>query len=176
MRDLVANTTKLVSTNSAGTAAANGYSDYGYISADGRNVAFRSTATNLVAGSDANTSYDVFLRESQAGTTALVSVNGAGTGAGNGESGIADISADGRYVALYSAASELVANDNNSSYDGFVRDMQTGTTTLVSMNSAGSGSGSNTFPTGITPDGRFVLFDCYGGDIAPVSDNNGGAP
>jgi hypothetical protein len=88
----------------------------------------------------------------------LVSVNSAGTGSGNSTSGItftgdshiaADpvISANGRFAAYSSNASDLVTNDTNGSLrDVFVRDLQTNTTTLVSVRSDGAGSGnSNSF-------------------------------
>ena len=83
-------------------------------SADGRFVAFISHATNLVPG-DTNGRDDVFVRDRQAGTTELVSV-GAGGAQANGSSGDfgrVAISADGRFVAFDSSASNLVPADTN---------------------------------------------------------------
>src|SRR5687768_5503519 len=79
----------LVSINQAGNASGNGISDLTElsVSADGRYVAFVSRADDLVAG-DANGAFDVFLRDLREGTTILVSINAAGTGCGNGASGI----------------------------------------------------------------------------------------
>ena len=76
--------------------------------------------------------------------TRLVSINRFGTGAGNsGSSGRTTISADGRFVAFSSFASDLVANDTNgATSDVFVRDLQLGTTALVSVNRFGTGSGN----------------------------------
>ena len=113
------------------------------ISADGRFVAFNSEASDLVAN-DTNGTSDVFVRDLQLGTTTLVSVNRFGTGSGNSSSGASVISADGRFVAFASDASDLVANDiNGATNDVFVRDLQLGTTTLVSINRFGTGSGNS---------------------------------
>ncbi len=105
------------------------------ISDNGRFVAFGSAATNLVAG-DTNGVADVFVRDRKSGTTTRVSVSSGG-GQGNASSGGPAISGDGRYVAFGSSASNLVAGDANGTFDVFVHDRQTGTTTLE-----GSGGGS----------------------------------
>src|SRR5439155_11854285 len=89
---------------------------------------------------DTNATLDIFVRDLKTGTTSLVSVNSAGTGSGNRASDLPAISADGRFVAFRSAASDLVANDTNATSDVLVRDRKTGTTTLVSGNSAGTSS------------------------------------
>jgi Tol biopolymer transport system component len=86
---------------------------------------------------DTNGLQDVFLRDLFAGTTLLVSANRAGTGSGSGVSYSPAITQDGRFVVFVSTASDLVDNDTNRSEDVFVRDLQTGTTTLVSINGSG---------------------------------------
>ncbi len=129
VRDLVAGTTRRVSVSSAG-AQANGESVVGSISGDGRLVAFRSVASNLVAG-DTNRSSDVFVRDLAAGTTRRVSVSSAGVQA-NGDSTAPSISADGRFVVFMSRASNLVVGDTNGFEDVFVRDLVTGTTERIS--------------------------------------------
>ena len=106
------------------------------ISADGRFVAFDSSATNLVAG-DTNGVDDVFVHDRQTGTTERVSVDSAGA-QGNGSSHEASISADGRFVAFGSSATNLVAGDTNGVVDVFVHDRQTGITERVSVDSAGT--------------------------------------
>src|SRR6185295_7492640 len=90
------------------------------ISADGRFVSFGSLATDLVGG-DTNGTGDVFLRDRQIGTTARVSVDSAGA-QGNFVSDDPVISADGRYVAFRSYATNLVPGDTNGFTDVFVRD------------------------------------------------------
>jgi len=128
-------------------------------------VAFDSAATNLVAG-DTNDTHDVFVRDRQTGRTMRVSVASDGA-QGNGHSFSPSISADGRYVAFYSYADNLVAGDTNSCYDVFVRDRQTGRTTRVSVASNGKqGNGSSDYPS-ISADGRYVPFEsdaltCHG--------------
>jgi hypothetical protein len=118
VRDLQTGTTTLVSVNSPGTDSGNHWSGNPVISADGRYVAFKSYASDLVA-TDTNGDYDVFVRDLQTGTTTLVSVNSTGTDSGNDESGNPVISADGRYVAFKSYASDLVATDTNGESDVF---------------------------------------------------------
>jgi Tol biopolymer transport system component len=128
-------------------------------SADGRFIAFTSKASNLVA-LPTNGPQDVFVRDMQTGTTRLVSVNKDGTGGGNGASSEPRVSADGRYVAFSSLATDLVAADANGvGSDVFVRDMQTGTTTLVTANTGGTITKFNVSAhPSMTPDGRYVAF------------------
>ena len=115
--------TQRVSVDSGG-AQANGDSHLPSISADGRYVAIHSYAYNLVPG-DTNGSSDVFLRDRQTGTTERVSVDSGGAQANN-LSYLPSISADGRYVAFYSAATDLVPGDTNGFVDILVRDRQGG--------------------------------------------------
>src|SRR6266446_5992680 len=158
LRNRTNNTTTLVSVSLNGTGGGNGHSVSPVISADGRYVAFESEAANLVAN-DTNGVSDVFVRDLQSGTTTMLSVNSSGAGAGNGASTSPLISADGRYVAFVSSASDLVANDTNAALDVFVRDLQSGTTTLASVRADGStgGNGDSDSPA-LTPDGRWLGF------------------
>lgn len=212
-----AGTTSLVSVSSSGEPA-NGTSarDVGFdpatgvsysadtiaISADGRSVAFSSRATNLVAG-DTNVAIDVFVRDVDAGTTERVSVSSTGA-QGDGDSGVEHastngrpvaLSADGRYVAFTSFASNLVPGDTNGVQDVFVHDRLTGATDRVAAGHDPSLSGGGrlvAFDDGtdvyvrdrllgvdehvsfgrqpqLTPDGRFVAF-IGPGDNAFVAD------
>src|SRR4029079_8839144 len=106
------------------------------ISQDGRHVAFASASANLVPN-DSNGTLDVFVRDLDAGITRLVSVNAAGAGSGNGLSSGPALSADGRFVAFQSEASDLVTGDANGRGDVFVRDIQAGITYLASINATG---------------------------------------
>jgi Tol biopolymer transport system component len=129
------------------------------VSADGRYVAFTSFASNLVSG-DTNGWLDVFVRDTQTGTTQLVSVSSTGV-EGNAPSSEPSISADGRYIAFESRASNLVPNDTNEINDVFVRDLQAGTTTRVSVTAQGAQGGwhdRSTAPS-ISVDGRYVAFE-----------------
>src|SRR5438477_4887785 len=174
LRNRTNNTTTLVSVNLTGAGGGNGHSVSPAISTDGRYVTFESEASNLVAN-DTNGVSDVFLRDLQSGTTTLLSVNSSGTGAGNGASTSPIISADGRYVAFVSAASDLVANDTNAALDIFVRDLQNGTTTLASISADRNtgGSGDSGSPA-LTPDGRWLAFSSRATNlVAGVTNNQG---
>src|SRR5204863_310450 len=126
------------------------------ISADGRFVAFTSLSTNLVAG-DTNGWQDVFVRDRETRTTERVSVDSAGT-EGNSWSGTPAISADGRFVAFVSDATNLVPGDTNKAADVFVHDRQTRTTERVSVDSAGNQGSWGSGAPAISADGRFVAF------------------
>jgi len=169
VRDLKAGTTTLVSVNISGTSG-EGFSAEHVISPDGRFVAFQSSANDLVA-KDTNRNRDVFVRDLSMGTTTLVSVSG--TDSANGRSDSPDISADGRFVAFRSSASNLASPDTDKNADVFARDLQTGITTLLSVNSAGTGSGngSSEAPV-ISADGTVVAFQSFASDLVGT-DNNG---
>jgi Tol biopolymer transport system component len=126
------------------------------ISADGRFVAFASEADNLVPN-DTNGKEDVFIRDRLTGTTERVSVSSAGE-QGNGVSAGPSISADGRFVAFSSIATNLVPGDANATTDVFVRDSLSGTTELVSISTAGGQGNYGSGDPSISRDGRFVAF------------------
>src|SRR5438046_7146698 len=115
--------TLLASVDRAGTNSGDGFSGNPVLSSDGRFVAFDSDASNLVANDTNGHFEDVFMRDLNTGTTTLVSVNSAGTGSGNGASALPVISANGRFVAFVSDATDLVASDTNQNIDVFVRDL-----------------------------------------------------
>ena len=127
------------------------------ISADGRYVAFESDATNLASG-DTNGVRDVFVRDRIAGTTERVSV-GAGGLEGDGASAAPSISADGRYVAFESHATNLVALDTNGERDIFVRDRLAGTTERVSVATSGVEGDLGSAAAAISADGRHVSYE-----------------
>ena len=91
------------------------------------------------------------------GATTRVSV-GSGTAQGNGRSFVPALSADGRFAAFYSDAANLVAGDANGARDVFVRDLQTGETTRVSVSSSGAEANGDSFAPAISSDGRYVAF------------------
>jgi Tol biopolymer transport system component len=160
VRDLVAKTTNYVSraSDEGGVpgAPADRISDAPAISANGRFVVFESSATNL-SEEDGNLLRDIFVRDLQARTTTLVSRASDEAGVpgapGNGDSAEAAISADGRYVAFRSVASNLSDEDTDGSPSIFVRDLGTGTTTYVS----GTVHGGALAPS-ISADGRRIAF------------------
>ena len=128
------------------------------LSGDGRFAVFLTFADNMVAG-DTNLSWDIFVRDMLTRKNLLVSGNVDGTHAGNSASIHPSISADGRWVAFQSDASDLVAGDTNKATDVFLRDLATSETHLASTVYGGTGSASGISDSPeITPDGRFVFF------------------
>src|SRR5919202_1861025 len=153
-----------VSVDSAGNLGNSG-SYNPSISADGRFVAFTSLRSNVRRGGT-NSSYDIFVRDRLTNTTSRVSVDSAGN-QGNNDSNFPSISADGRFVAFTSLASNIVPGDTNNTGDIFVRDTLTNTTTLVSVDSAGNQAGSKGCTTSFSADGRFVAFNSLGSNLVP---------
>lgn len=171
LRDVRDGITTLVSVNRFATGTANGASRDPAVTDNGRWVVFTSAADDLVA-TDANGAEDVFVRDLQTGTTTLVSVRQDGTGSGTGASGTPSISANGRWVAFSSVAEDLVGNDGNGQEDVFVRDLQTGTTTVVSIDRQGSSSGTGrSFAPVMTSGGRNVAFVSNANDLVADDDN-----
>jgi Tol biopolymer transport system component len=152
------------------TTPGNDYSYEPSLSADGRHVVFSSFATNLVAG-DTNARVDVFVHDRQTGETRRVSV-ASGGGQGNGDSYQPSLSADGRYVAFISVASNLVGGDTNATYDVFVRDLQTGGTTRVSVASDGTQANNQSLQSALSADGRYVAFRSVASNLV-AGDTNG---
>ena len=128
------------------------------VSSNGQYVAFFSSADSMV-GNNTNGFRDVFVHDFVSGSNTLVSISADGSTSGHGNSSDPAISGDGRYVAFSSYATNLVANDTNNSCDIFLRDLQTGSTMLISTDVSGSGTGNaHSFAPQLSADGRHVLF------------------
>lgn len=151
------------------------------ISADRRFVVFSSTAPDLVPG-DTNGTQDVFLRDRITGVTTLISrASGVAGALGNAPSGQPVISADGRFVAYVSRASNLVPGDTNqkidpgtglptaTGHDIFVRDLAAATTTRVSVSTSGAEAvdGVGAERPAISRDGRYIAFSSPSSNLAP---------
>lgn len=173
VRDRLTGVTERVNVSTAG-AQDNGGAGSVSISADGRYVAFHTYGSNLVPG-DANgpgdASRDVFVHDRVTGITERVSVSSAGTQGNNGSTDPA-ISADGRYVAFTSSASNLVAGDSNAAGDVFVHDRQTNSTERVSVSSAGGQGNGTSYSPSMSADGRFIVFLSTASNLVP-GDTNG---
>lgn len=154
-----------------GAKQANGNSDFPDLSADGRYVAFVSWASNLVPddtndrcspfedGQPVNCP-DIYVHDRQTGETTRVSVASDGTqgNARSGEQNAPSLSADGRYVAFVSRATNLVMDDTNKQPDVFIHDRQMRITSRVSLASDGTqANGASTSPV-ISADGRWIVF------------------
>ena len=165
LHDRVSNTTTLISANQFQTGGGNGHSTGVCVSTNGRYVLYESVASDLVAA-DTNELADVFVRDVQTETTILVSVPAAG-GAANNRSESAALTPDGRYVAFVSDATNLVAGDTNNGPDVFVRDLQTQTTTWVSVGATNASMGAPV----ISADGRWVAFVSSTRNLVPGVSN-----
>jgi Tol biopolymer transport system component len=139
------------------------------ISANGRYVAFASKAKNL-SRVDKDDIEDIFVRDLKTNRTTLVSrAHGKRSAAANGDSSNPSISADGRYVAFESYASNLGPADNSTIPDVFVRDLRSGRVFLVSR-AANGGPAANapSADAAISADGHFVAFDSRGSNLSPA--------
>ena len=166
----LAQTTERVSVATGG-GQGDGNSTNSAISADGRFVAFFSGATNLVGG-DTNATIDIFVHDRQTGTTERVSVTTGGVQATGGDSYNPAISADGRFVAFDSDATNLVGGDTNGLNDVFVHDRQTGTTERLSVATDGTEADNNSYDPAISADGRFVAFYSYATNLVSGDTNS----
>jgi len=155
VRDRDTDITELISANPSG-APGNDDSIQAAISGNGQFVAFRSRATDLVAG-DTNGRWDIFVRDRTAGSTARVSVSGSGAQADH-HSTDPDLSDDGRFVVFRSLASNLVPGDTNNRADVFVHDRTTGETAIVSKPATGESNGTSHAPA-ISGDGAWIVFE-----------------
>ncbi|HVW33671.1 MAG TPA: hypothetical protein VHL53_14120 [Acidimicrobiia bacterium] len=168
VRDLAEGTTTRVSVTSDGKQGA-GESVRPSISADGRFVAFQSDAP--LSSDDTNKKTDVYLHDRESGETTRVSI-GPGGVEGNSGSFSPSLSADGRFIAYWSNASNLVAGDTNKTGDVFVFDRNDGSTVRESENEDRvQGDGMSSDPS-ISPDGRYVAFWSGATNLVP-DDTNG---
>ncbi len=159
VHDRATGTTERVSLASSG-AEADLQSYYPMISADGQLVAFSSLAWNLIP-SRSNGYQHVYVHDRSTATTELVSVDESATSMGNYNSYSPSISGDGRVVAFISFATNLVNGDANGCYDVFARDLGSGTTERVSVDSSGAEAGASSSYDGIpsiSSDGSVVAF------------------
>ena len=169
VREVENGTTRIASVNQNGDSA-QGDNSFPAISGDGRFVSFQSDANTLVPN-DRNQAYDAFVKDMQTGAVDRVSVSSQGV-EGNSTSSIPSLSFDGRYVAFYSMATNLVAGDNNGKVDIFIFDRQTRVTRLVSKTVDGvQSNGDSTHPT-ISGNGRYVVFNSDASNLVP-GDTNG---
>ena len=175
VRDVAAGTTRCVSVTrdgaKPGTSLAKGRMGESVrpsISADGRWVAFQSEAA-LDPG-DTNQRTDVYVYDLADRETGRISVGPGGVD-GNGGSFSPSVSADGRYIAYWSNASNLVPGDTNRTADIFLFDRRDGGTVRLSVNAAGEqGDGLSSDPS-ISPDGRYVTFWSAADNLVPNDTN-----
>jgi Tol biopolymer transport system component len=169
VRDLESNRTIFASRAGGRGALANADSRTPAISANGHYVAFATKAKNL-SHADKDSVEDVFVRDLKTNRTVLASrAQGKRGATGNGDSSNPSISANGRYVAFESYASNLGPADNGTIPDVFVRDLRSGRVFLASRGGGDSPAANapSADPT-ISGDGRFVAFDSRGSNLTPA--------
>jgi Tol biopolymer transport system component len=170
VRDMMGLRTRRIGAGLRGEAA-NAAVDWPKISADGRYAVFRSKATNLVAGVQDGRQH-IFVQDLVTGLTEVVSVSSQGV-LSNGDSFVAALNVDGRFIAFMSSGSNLVPGDNNAQYDIFLRDRLLGTTERISVNSSGGpGNGASGGTPSVSQDGRYVSFASDASNLV-AGDTNG---
>jgi Tol biopolymer transport system component len=159
VRDITNNITTRVSVaDGVGAVESNGASVFSSISADGNYVAFASSGNNLIAN-DLNNQRDIFVRNIAGNATTRVNISSSGAESDD-SSDNSSISADGRFIAFITGATNLISNDTNGFRDVFVHDVQLGKTVRVSVDSNGVEGNDNVDTNGLTisADGRYVVF------------------
>ena len=164
LRDRKTGQTSLISSATDGSSG-NGRSSGVAISADGRYIAFTSSATNLVP-QNTNGLNEAFVRDTQTGVTSLASISNDGLPANSSislaSSQIVAISADGRFVVFASPATNLAPHPTDYATHGFLYDRQLGNTMLVDVDSVGTPLGGGSFANpAISADGRFIAFSGF---------------
>ncbi len=168
LRDLNAGATHLVSVDLEGSSPSPLSYQQGnmplsgnpLISGNGQFVFFESLATNLSGVEDANNARDIFVRDTVAQTTRLISINAAGMAAGSGASALGSITPDARWAAFTSKATNLVNGSRPSAgQEIFVRDLHLEQTYWASVDALGStGSGTNFYAPVLSANGVFLYF------------------
>lgn len=159
-------------TPGSGTNGGSRHTERRLLSDNGRFAVFE--ASGAIVPGQKNLEWQVVRRDRRLGTTVLISKNSAGKKA-NARSSNPSLSADGRFTAFQSTATNLVAGDTNGVSDVFVHDAKTGATTRVSLTSAGEQvtgpSGTTSGEPSISADGRFVAFLSNATGLAPGDEN-----
>ena len=140
------------------------------VSADGRYVAFVSSAPDLVPG-DRNGRPDAFIHDRSSGETTRVSVATDGAEGDGSFIYVVAMSSDGRFVAFDSASSTLVPDDSNKGLDVFIHDRDAGATTRVSVAAdLSQGNGDSMYPA-ISGNGQLVAFTSDAGNLVTGDTN-----
>ena len=168
LRDRNTGVTEMISVAKAG-GAGNFASSGASVTPDGRWVLFGSAATDLV-NFDTNSQPDVFLRDRQEGITRRVS-KPTGVWQANGASFPGGVSADGRWIAFLSGATNLAGTTSGLTHT-YVRDVVAGTAVLVSVDPNGNEANASSTRSAISPDGRYVLFTSLASNLVPGDTND----
>ncbi len=144
------------------------------ISADGRFVAFQTSATNLAGILDQNSAEDIVVKDMVLRTTKLISGKNLSIVAANGASRAVAISANGRFVAFQSLATDMIPGDANGESDIYVRDLELDTMMIASKGVNGLGNGPSYAPS-VSNDGLRVAFQSEATNLTLSADTNAAA-
>jgi hypothetical protein len=159
----------LLTSNAAGVPASEATTGSFTSSDDGTKVAFESFAPNLVSPSPPGIIEHVYVKDAITGAVTLASSNSAGVPS-NGYSQAAGISRNGRYIAFWSAGTNLDPADTDVMPDVYVKDLVTGHLTLASTNAAGEkgdGDSSSVNQLAVSSDGNTVVIASRSGNYDP---------
>ena len=188
LRDRALGTTECIDVDNDGKAA-EGFSRSPSISADGRFVAFSSSDTGLV-GTETGAVGRVYVRDrgtvpeaawppdpGEVATIAapiapeLISAAAGGSGGGDGRSGGSSVSEDGRWVAYWSDATNLVPGATGGYRHVYLHDRETGTTTRVTEGANGDSNGYYSYAVAMSRDGRYLAFSSAASNLVDGDDN-----
>src|SRR5262245_24869523 len=162
---------QLVTIDAAGTDAGGLGPASLVFSPDGTKIAFEDVS-GAFGPEDTNGSEDIYIRDLTTGTTSLVSANAGGTDSADGASVDPGFSPDGTSIAFESEADDLGPADTNAGWDVYIRDLTTGTTSLVSANAGGTGSADGVSLDAVfSPDGTRIAFISTASDFGPTDTN-----
>jgi Tol biopolymer transport system component len=166
-----ANTREIIrcSTNASGGQATGGTANWPSINASGRYVAFQSSSTDIVPGITLVGSH-VYRKDLNTQAIVMCSRSAAGT-EGGAASARASISGDGRFVAFYSDATNLVTDDTNIWRDIFRKDLLTNDVVRVSLSAAGAQADNASEVCSISASGRFVAFQSLATNLVTPGTN-----
>ena len=170
LRDRSNATTQRISVDTNGEDP-NDQSSLPYISPDGRYVLFSTRASDIILSPISNGHDQIVLFDRANNTYEFISVTDAGV-LGNGNSMVAGLSDDGRFIAFRSGGSNFVENDTNALTDVFVRDRTLGTTVRVSLTYQGFESSGAAMGVAFSRDGRYVVWSSSASDLVPDDTNN----
>ncbi|MFK4519851.1 Tol biopolymer transport system component [Bradyrhizobium japonicum] len=170
VKDLTTGAVTLVSTSASGAQADGFQSSNPILSPDGTKVAFYSDADNLVPD-DTDHLRDIFVKDLATGAITLVAASpyngGAGTNGGdqNGFTYAPSFSPDGTKIVFGSTTGFGAGNDI------YIKDLSTGTTTLVSVSASGVHGNGGSYDPVFSPDGTKVAFYTFADNLVPGSSN-----
>ncbi|MDN3025070.1 hypothetical protein [Streptomyces sp. S.PB5] len=136
------------------------------ISGDGRTVVFESADTHLVPG-DTDASWNVFVHDVATGVNQRL--HAPHDGASRVYTQDPAVSANGRYVTFTGRVDGL---PGGARYPVYLRDLKTGTTTLVTPDPTGAPASAGVEPGGIADGARRIVFVSWDGTLIPGGDTN----